>query len=309
MKTKIWISLLALYIVWGSTYLAIRFAVESIPPFFHAGIRFLASGIILLLWQGMAEQAMPTRKQWISLTIIGNLLLLGGNGLVAWAEQTVPSGIAALFIGAIPLFLVITEAFRPGGVKPNRWTFLGLLIGFIGIFILIGPAELSGDTHLEPMGIVALIFACIFWSLGSVYSKHADMPASSLVSTGGQMLMGSIGLFAVSLATGELSGWNAADVTSKSALGLAYLIFIGSLVGFVAYGWLLQNAPISLVATYAYVNPIVAVLLGNWLADETLGPRIWLATVFIVGSVMFINRSRSGVQKEAKKEEVVAVGE
>jgi len=312
MKTKIWIALLALYIVWGSTYLAIRFAVETIPPFFHAGVRFLISGLILVIWQRAAGVSMPTRKQWISLAVIGNLLLLGGNGLVAWAEQTIPSGVAALFIGSIPMFLVITEAFRPGGVKPNRWTFLGLLIGFIGIFILVGPSEFTGGgTHLNPLGIGALFFACFFWALGSVYSKHADLPKSSLMSTGGQMLMGSIGLFIVSIITGELTRWDPSGVTSKSVLGLVYLIFVGSLVGFVSYGWLLQNAPISLVATYAYVNPIVAVLLGNWLAAEPLEPRIWLAAGIIVGSVMFINRSRSGVGKEAKKneEEVVAIAE
>jgi len=311
MKTKIWIALLALYIVWGSTYLAIRFAVETIPPFFHAGIRFLVSGLILVIWQRAAGEPMPTRKQWISLAIIGNLLLLGGNGLVSWAEQTIPSGIAALIIGAIPLFLVITEAFRPGGVKPNRWTFVGLLIGFVGIFILVGPEELTGGSRLNPFGVAALLMACFFWSLGSVYSKHGELPKSSLMSTGGQMLMGSIGLFAVSLATGELSGWSAADVTAKSALGLVYLITAGSLIGFVSYGWLLQNAPISLVATYAYVNPIVAVLLGNLFAAEPLEPRIWLAAAIIVGSVMFINRSRPGVKKDATKfeEEVVAIAE
>ena len=311
MKTKIWIALVALYIVWGSTYLAIRFAVESIPPFFHAGIRFLISGLILVIWQRAAGTAMPTRKQWISLAVIGNLLLLGGNGLVAWAEQTIPSGVAALVIGSIPMFLVVTEAFRPGGVKPNRWTFLGLLIGFVGIFILVGPSELTGGTRLNPFGIGALLVACVFWSLGSVYSKHADVPKSSLMSTGGQMLMGSIGLFVVSMASGEMSGWSPADMTTKSLLGLVYLIFIGSLIGFVAYGWLLQNAPISLVATYAYVNPIVAILLGNWLAAEPLEPRIWLAAGIIVGSVIFINRTRSGVQKEAEKnpEEVAPIGE
>jgi len=206
---------------------------------------------------------------------------------------------------------VITEAFRPGGVKPNRWTFVGLLIGFVGIFILVGPEELTGGSHLDPFGVAALLMACFFWSLGSVYSKHGDLPKSSLMSTGGQMLMGSVGLFAVSLATGELAGWNVAEVTTKSALGLVYLITAGSLIGFVSYGWLLQNAPISLVATYAYVNPIVAVLLGNWFANEVLEPRVWLAAAIIVGSVMFINRSRPGVGKDAKKteEEVVALAE
>jgi len=231
---------------------------------------------------------------------------------VAWAEQTIPSGVAALFIGSIPLFLVITEAFRPGGVKPNRWTFLGLAIGFTGIFILIGPSELTGGaSSLNPIGVVALLFACLFWALGSVYSKHTDLPKSSLMTTGAQMLMGSIGLFVVSLLTNELKGWEPSAVSAQSLSGLVYLILIGSLVGFVSYGWLLQNAPISLVATYAYVNPIVAVLLGNWFASEALEPRIWLATGIIVGSVMFINRSRPGGPKEAKEntKEVVAVGE
>ena len=310
MKTKIWIALLALYIVWGSTYLAIKFAVETIPPFLHAGIRFLISGAILVIWQRAAGQPMPTRKQWISLAIIGNLLLLGGNGLVGWAEQTIPSGVAALMIGAIPMFLVIMEAFRPGGAKPHGWTILGLVIGFIGIFILIGPSELTGGTQLDPYGIGALILACIFWSLGSVYSKHGELPKSSLMSTGGQMLMGSIGLFLMSIVSGELRGWTPSDVTTQSLAGLVYLITVGSLIGFVSYGWLLQNAPISLVATYAYVNPIVAVLLGNWLAAEPLEPRIWLAAAIIVGSVMFINRSGPKVTKDAEEaKEVVAIAE
>jgi len=300
MKTKTWIALLALYIVWGSTYLAIRFAVESIPPFLSAGIRFFISGVILFIWQRGAGQSMPTRKQWISLFIIGNLLLLGGNGLVAWAEQTIPSGVAALVIGSIPIFLVVAEAIRPGGVKPNWQAILGLLVGLAGIFILVGPAEISGSgAKLNPLGVAALLAACIFWSAGSVYSKHGELPKSTLMSTGGQMLMGSIGLFAVSLVTGELSKWDPSGVTAKSALGLGYLILVGSLIGFVSYGWLLQNAPISLVSTYAYVNPVVAVLLGNWLAAEPLGPRIGLAAAIIVGSVMFVNRSRPGVRKEA----------
>lgn len=311
MKTKTWLALLSLYIVWGSTYLAIKFAVETIPPFFHAGLRFLISGLILVVWQRLAGQPMPTRKQWISMFIIGNLLLLGGNGLLAWAEQTIPSGISALIIGAIPMFMVIIESFRPGGAKPHGWTILGLLIGFGGIALLVNPAELSsGTSSLQPIGLVVLFFACLFWSLGSVYSKHVDLPKSSLMTTGAQMLMGSIGLTIVSLLTGELAGWDPMAVSSRSLGGLVYLIFIGSLIGFVSFGWLLQNAPISLVATYAYVNPIVAILLGNWLADEPLEPRIWLAAGIIVGSVMFINKSRSGGGKEAKKEEeVVAIAE
>ncbi len=301
MRTKIWTALIALYIVWGSTYLAIRFAVETIPPFLHAGVRFLISGIILLAWRRAAGDPWPTRMQWRSLFIIGTLLLLGGNGLVSWAEQFIPSGVAALVIGAVPMFMVVAEAIRPGGVKPNWQSIVGLLIGFAGILILVGPSEISGsDVILNPLGVVALIGACIFWSAGSVYSKHADLPKSTLMTTGGEMLIGSMSIFAVSLVSGELSGWDPASVTAKSIWGVVYLILAGSLIGFVSFVWLLQNAPISLVATYAYVNPIVAVLLGVLFANETLEPRIGLAAAIIVGSVIFINANRPRVMEEAR---------
>ncbi len=303
MKSKIWLALLALYIVWGSTYLGIKVAIETIPPFFHASIRFLVSGIILVVWQRSAGQVMPTRKQWISTAIIGTLLLLGGNGLVSWAEQFIPSGVAALIIGSVPMFLVVAEALRPNGVKPTWQAIVGLLIGFVGIFILVGPSEISGsDTKLNPFGVIALLGACLAWASGSIYSKTADLPKSSLMNTGAQMLMGSISLLIVSLLTGELNGWDITAVSARSLYGLLYLITAGSLIGFVSYGWLLQNAPISLVATYAYVNPIVAVLLGNWIGDEPLEPRIWVAAGIIIGSVIFINnKGKPPLKKEASQ--------
>jgi len=304
MKSKIWLALLALYIVWGSTYLGIKVAIETIPPFFHASIRFLVSGIILVVWQRSAGQVMPTRKQWISTAIIGTLLLLGGNGLVSWAEQFIPSGVAALIIGSVPMFLVVAEALRPNGVKPTWQAIVGLLIGFVGIFILVGPSEISGsDTKLNPFGVIALLGACLAWASGSIYSKTADLPKSSLMNTGAQMLMGSISLLIVSLLTGELNGWDITAISARSLYGLLYLITAGSLIGFVSYGWLLQNAPISLVATYAYVNPIVAVFLGNWIGDEPLEPRIWIAAAIIIGSVIFINTgSKPQLKKEAKEQ-------
>ena len=306
MKSKIWIALIALYIVWGSTYLGIKVAIETIPPFFHAGIRFLISGLILVIWQRSAGQSMPTRKQWISVGIIGTLLLLGGNGLVAWAEQFIPSGIAALIIATVPMFLVLGEAIRPNGVKPTWQGIVGLLIGFVGIFILVGPSELSGSTtKLNPFGVIALLAACLFWATGSMYSKSADLPKSSLMSTGGQMLMGSMSLFIVSILSGELHGWDITAVSTRSLIGLLYLILVGSLVGFVSYGWLLQNAPISLVSTYAYVNPIVAVFLGVWILNEAMEPRIWLATGIIIGSVIFINSTRPKVSAKREAKEVV----
>ncbi len=298
MKTKIWIALLALYIVWGSTYLAIRFAVETIPPFFHAGVRFLVSGLILLIWRRASGDAWPTPRQWRNTAIIGLLLLLGGNGMVGWAEQTIPSGIAALIVGASPLFMVLLEALRPGGAKPSWQAILGLLVGFGGIYLLVGPSEISGSgAQLNPLGVGALLIACLLWSSGSVFSKSAELPKSSLMTTGAEMIVGSIGLFIVSAITGEWSGYSISAVSMNSILALLYLIFIGSLIGFVSFGWLLKNAPISLVSTYAYVNPVVAVLLGAWLAAEPLEPRTWLAATIIIGSVVLINVTKKPVKE------------
>jgi len=293
MKTKVWIALLALYIVWGSTYLAIRFSVETIPPFLHAALRFLVSGAILYVWRRAAGDPAPTLSNWKSTAIVGAALLLGGNGLVAWAEQTVPSGIAALMISTSPFWLVLFESLRSGGAKPTWQAILGLIVGFAGVFILIGPSEITGTgVSYNTFGIILLLFAPFFWSLGSIYAKGADMPKSTLLSTGMQMLTGAAALFIVSGVKGEFSGFSLGEVSLRSWLGLTYLITFGSLIGFVSYGWLLHNAPISLMSTYAYVNPVVAVLLGSLLADEPLNGRILIAAAIIIGSVIVINSAR-----------------
>jgi len=298
MKTKVWIALLALYIVWGSTYLAIRFSVETIPPFFHAALRFLISGAILYVWRRSAGDPVPTASNWKSTAIVGTALLLGGNGLVAWAEKSVPSGIAALMISTSPFWLVLFEAMRTGGTKPTWQAIVGLIAGFGGVFILIGPAEITGaETGFDTFGVILLLFAPLFWSMGSIYARGADMPKSTLLSTGMQMLTGAVALFLVSAVKGELNGFSFGLVSMRSWLGLVYLITFGSLIGFVSYGWLLHNAPISLTSTYAYVNPVVAVLLGSLLADEALNGRILIATAIIIGSVIFINSAR---QKKVK---------
>ena len=309
MKTKIWLALIALYIVWGSTYLAIRFTVETIPPFMSAGLRFLIAGTILFVWRRMAGDPVPTTRQWISTAIVGIALLLCSNGVLSWAEQRVPSGIASLVMSTIPLWLVLFEAFRPRGIKPSWRAIIGLLIGFGGVFLLIGPAEFSGKsaTQFDTFGTIALLFAALMWSLGSIYSKHADMPKSSLMGTGAEMLTGAAAIMIVSAASGEFNEFRFADVSMRSWLGLAFLIFVGSLVGFVSYGWLLQNAPISLISTYPYVNPVVAVLLGSWFASESLTPRILLAAMIIIGSVVFINSERRPISKTEVKESEEAI--
>lgn len=298
MKTKLWTALLALYIVWGSTYLAIRFAVETLPPFLHASLRFLISGAILFLWRRAAGDPLPTKSNWKSTAIVGTLLLLGGNGLVALAEKTIPSGIAALMISTSPFWLVLFESLRAGGMKPNWLSILGLVIGFGGVFLLIGPAEITGSKQqFDTFGIILLLIAPLSWSLGSIYARGADMPKSTLISTGMQMLAGSAALFVVSVVTGELNGFNFGDVSMRSWLGLLYLITFGSLVGFVAFGWLLHNAPVSLMSTYAYVNPVVAVFLGWLLAGEELNARIAVASAIIIGSVILINYARQAKVK------------
>lgn len=293
LKVKIWIALVALYIVWGSTYLGMRIAIETIPPFVQGAIRFFISGVIIITWQWFKGESMPTGRQWISCAIIGNLLLVGGNGLVSWAEQTIPSGIAALIIAAVPMFMVIMEALRPHGHKPTLKALIGLCIGFIGIYILVAPGAGLHHQALNVAGVLALLAACVFWSIGSVYSKAADVPASAFVTMGAEMLMGSVGLLVMSLLTHELQHWHVSDISARSMYGLAYLVAIGSMIGFGSYIWLLKHAPISLVATYAYVNPIVAVLLGAWIVNEPLDPHIWIATAIIIGSVMLVNSKRA----------------
>lgn len=305
MKTKTWVALLALYIVWGSTYLAIRFAVETIPPFLHASIRFLISGAILFLWRRAAGDAVPSQSNWKSTAIVGTLLLLGGNGLVSLAEKNIPSGIAALVISTSPFWLVLFESMRAGGTKPNWQSILGLVIGFTGVFLLIGPAEITGSgQELNTASVIMLLIAPFLWSLGSIYARGADMPKSTLMSTGMQMLTGSVSLFIVSVLTGELNRFSFGEVSMLSWWGLLYLITFGSLVGFVSYGWLLHNAPVSLTSTYAYVNPVVAVFLGWLLANEELNARIGIASAIIIGSVIFINLTR---QKSAGKKAVEVV--
>jgi drug/metabolite transporter (DMT)-like permease len=300
MKTKVWIALLALYIVWGSTYLAIRFSVETIPPFLHASIRFLISGAILFLWRRAAGDAIPTKSNWKSAAIVGTLLLLGGNGLVALAEKNIPSGIAALVISTSPFWLVLFESLRSGGTKPNWQSLIGLVIGFGGVFLLIGPDEITGSgQQFNTFSVILLLIAPFLWSLGSIYARGADMPKSTLISTGMQMLAGSVALFVVSVATGELNGFSFGEVSMRSWWGLLYLITFGSLVGFVSYGWLLHNAPVSLTSTYAYVNPVVAVILGWLLADEALDTRIVIASAVIIGSVILINSARQVKVKTA----------
>lgn len=303
-KLRIWIALLAVYIVWGSTYLAIRFTVETMPPFLSAGIRFLISGIILVLWQRLRGAPAPSRQEWGAATVVGLFLLLGGNGALVWAERIIPSGVASLIIGATPLWMALLDSFRPGGVRLPWLTWLGVLAGFAGIALLANPWQTGTSAlHLDPWGILVLLLAALSWSIGSLYSRKAPLPAAPLMATGIEMLAGSLGLFVFGSLVGEWGQLNLAAISSRSLFGLVYLIAFGSLIGFVAYTWLLRNAPTPLVSTYAYVNPLVAILLGTLLGQEAFSPRILICALIILSSVGIINFSRSWAasQPEAKK--------
>jgi drug/metabolite transporter (DMT)-like permease len=298
MKARIWTAMIAVYIVWGSTYLAIRFAVETMPPFLMAATRFLIAGGILFAWRRMAGDTLPNRRHWKSAAIIGLFLLLGGNGSVVWAEQRVVSGIAALMVGASPLWMVLLDAFRPGGKHPGWQTWLGVLWGFSGIALLVGPSEFSGSgAHLDLVGVGVLLLAAFLWSVGSLYSRTACLPDSPLMGTSMEMLTGGLGLLVFGTLTGDWGRLDLSGIQLSSVLGLLYLIFFGSLVGFAAYTWLLRAAPTPLVSTYAYVNPLVAIFIGNLLANEPLTPRILLAAAVIISSVVVINTSRAAAPK------------
>ena len=296
MKYRTWVALITIYLIWGSTYLAIRFAVESIPPFLMAATRFIVPGILLYAWRRFSGDKVPTLQEWKSTSIIGLLLLLGGNGAVTWAEQHVPSGIAAMVIGSVPLWIIILNFFTNEGRNQNKKTILFAIFGFIGLILLIGPTQFAGASErIQPIGIVAILFAAIFWSAGSLYSRNATMPDSPLLSTGMEFLTGGVGLLILGTISGEFSQLNINLITTRSYFSLVYLIIFGSLIGFTTYTWLLRNAPISLVSTYAYINPIIAILLGNLFADEVLNSRIIFAGIIIIVSVIMINSSSNNI--------------
>lgn len=278
----------AIYVIWGSTYLGIQFAIESMPPFLMAGARFLIAGSLLLAILKLRGAAWPTARQWRTNAFIGLLLLVGGNGCVAWAELTIPSGITALLIGIGPLFIVLTEWAWPGGIRPTIVTFAALLLGFVGVAWLAAPWESSAAGRLNPAAVAAILVACVSWGIGSIYSRHAKHGADPLMAAALQMLGGGAGLSVVAALLGDPGRFDLHAVTPRSWAAFAYLIGVGSLVGFSTFVWLMRHSTPARVATYAYVNPVVAVFLGWLIAGEPISSRTVVAAIIIVAAVAII---------------------
>lgn len=279
----------AVYLVWGSTYLAIAFAIETLPPFLMAGARFLIAGSLLYLWARLRGAPRPTRAHWRAGAIVGGFLLLGGNGAVVWAEQRVPSSIAALLVAILPVWMVLLEWLGPERRRPTLRVIGGVLLGFAGVAVLVGPGAFEGNANVDLLGTIALVLGSLSWAIGALYSRRATLPASPTLGSGIQMLAGGALLVLAGLLVGEGPGSvDVAQVSATSLAALAYLVVFGSIIGFSAFVWLLRVEPPARVATYAYVNPVVAVALGWLLAGERLTGPMLLAAVIIIGAVALI---------------------
>jgi drug/metabolite transporter (DMT)-like permease len=295
----------AVYLVWGSTYLAIRVGIETIPPLLMASVRFLVAGALLYGVSRLRGAPRPTRGNWRATAIVGALLLLGGNGGVVLAERTVPSGVAALLVATVPVWMVVQDWLWRGAARPGLQVVSGLVLGIAGLGLLVGPGALGGGA-IDGKGAAILVAGSLCWATGSIYSREADLPHNAMLGTGMEMLAGG-GLLGVAGALlGEVGMVHPSAISGASLLGLLYLVTFGSLVGFTAYIWLLDRVPAPRVATYAYVNPIVAVLLGWAVLGEALTPRMGAAAAVIVAGVVLITTAGSRRKPPRRSLEPVA---
>lgn len=297
-RAKVAAAFAAIYIIWGSTFLGIRYAIETMPPLLMAGARFVIAGAIVYAWAAIREGARPTRRQWVNTAIVGALLLTVGNGAVVWAEQFVPSGLVALVVAITPLWMVTFEWLRPGGDRPNKRVLGGIALGFVGLVLLIGPGDIMGGGAVDPRSAAVLLVGTLAWAGGSIYSRSLELPGSARLSTAMQMLAAGVLLLVAGAIGGESSRVSLEAMSLKSVLAVGYLIIFGSIIGFTAYSWLLTVSSAAKVSTYAYVNPVVALFLGWALAREPLTSRTILAAGVVLGGVALITLARAGQAKQ-----------
>jgi len=291
----------AIYLIWGSTYLGIRFAVETIPPFLLGGTRFLLAGGALYAWLRLKGVPNPSGYHWRNAAVVGGLLLGVGNGGVNWAEQKVPSSLTALLIAITPLWFVMLDWLRPGGPRPSPQTMLGIVVGFAGMALLVGGPDVLRENAIPLPGVAALMIASIAWASGSLYARYTPKPDSSLMAGALQMLAGGAALLTVGLPSGEIAKFHWAAISNRSAWAFVYLTVVGSLVGFTAFSWLLKVSTPARVSTYAYVNPVIAVFLGWAIGGESLTPRtLWAAAVIVLGVAIITARKSAPSPVERK---------
>jgi drug/metabolite transporter (DMT)-like permease len=301
-RISIILAFAGIYLIWGSTYLAILFAIHSIPPLLMAGTRFLLAGIILYAGARLSGAPRSSRTDWRTALIVGACLLLGGNGGVTLAEQYVPSGLAALLVATVPIYIALLSWLFGMSKRPSAITWAGLAGGFVGVGVLLGPAlpfSKTGESPQAWIGMTILLCSSLIWSAGSLYSRASKTVASPFLAAAQQMLCGGTLLVIAGIATGELRHFDPGQVTTQSLWAFVYLVLIGGIIGYVSYAWLLRYCEPAKVATYAYVNPIVAVLLGALFAHETLSLRTALGAVLIIGSVAVVITSQQLKQKGA----------
>jgi drug/metabolite transporter (DMT)-like permease len=291
--TSLVLAFAAIYLIWGSTYLAIRFAVETIPPFLMLGIRFVTAGVIMYGWLRLRGARRPAGREWAGAAAVGGLLLLGGTGAVGWSEQWIPSGLAALIVAIVPVWMVLLDWLRPGGRRPGRAVVAGLLLGLLGVAILVGPVNLSGGGRTQFLASAAVVLGTISWATGSVFGRHFPLPGSSWMTAALQMVMGGLLLVLAGTVLGEWSRVDMSALSTRSLLSLAYLVVLGSLIAFAAYVYLLKHSTPARIGSYAYVNPVVAVFLGWALAGEPVTERTVLAAAIIITGVVLIVTQRS----------------
>ena len=293
MRARLIAAFAAVYLVWGSTYLAIHFAVETLPPFLMAGARFAIAGGILLLWARLyAREPAPTPLDWRTGLVSGGLLLVGGNGGVVWAEQRVPSGITALLVAVVPVWMVLLDWIRPRGRRPPALVFIGLALGLGGLALLVGPGTADGTNKADLTGALVLVLASLSWAAGSLYTQHAPKASTGVNGAATQMVAGGALLTLAGTLSGELPHLDLGHATTRSWLGFLYLVTFGSLVGYTAYIYLLGHTTAAKASTYAYVNPVVAVLLGWALAHEAVTQRTVVAAAVILAGVAIITVAR-----------------
>lgn len=307
-RSRVIIAFAALYVLWGSTYLAIKYAIVGVPPLVMAGSRFLVAGGALYAVQRWRGADRPTGAHWLAAALTGCLMLGGGNYAVVWSEMRVASGVVALIVAAVPIWMVILDAMRPEGRRPGTLTIAGIIVGLAGVSLLVdfsgsvGGAS-SGGARVDPLALLVLLGGTFSWALGSILSKGAALPKDALLGAAMQMLAGGALLTILALVTGQAQRFSPAAVEARAAWSWLYLVIFGSIVGYAAYVWLLQVVDAAKVSTYSYVNPLIAVLLGWLLGGEAMTSRIIVATAVILGSVALISVRSTGSKTGAQSGE------